>query len=113
MVADIFQEPSFHRLCGTQIGKVLCGFLRHISPPVQAVIGGILIWLVTVRAFRWKRYNAIHQLFQAKYKAGITPEKAQKIIQVLTLYNMPLLMNYAIAFALFKTYGIVSRPNPA
>ena len=114
MIADIFQEPSFHRLCGTpsQIGKVLCSFLRHISPPVQAVIGGILIWLVTVRAFRWKRYNAIHRQFQAKYyKEGITPEEAQKIIQVSTLYDMPLLLNYALAFALFKTYGIVSRSN--
>ena len=112
MVADIFQEPSFHRLCGTQIGKVLCGFQRHISPPVQAVIGGILIWLVTVRAFRWMRYNAIHRQFQAKYyKEGITPEEAQKIIQVSTLYDMPLLLNYALAFALFKTYGIVSRSN--
>ena len=112
MVADIIQEPSFHRLCATQIGKVLCGFLTHISPQVQAVIGGLLIWLVTVQAFRWKRYNAIHRQFQAKYyKEGITPEEAQKIIQVSTLYDMPLLLNYALAFALFKTYGIVGRSN--
>ena len=111
MVPDIFQKPPFHRLCGTQAGKVLCSFLTHISFPI---LGGLLIWLVTVRAFRWKRYNAIHRQFQAKYyKEGITPEEAQKIIQVSTLYDMPLLMNYAIAFALFKTYGIVSRPNPA
>jgi hypothetical protein len=113
MVLDIFQEPSFDRSCGTQAGKALCGFLTHISPPVQAVFGGLLTWLVIVRAFRWKRYNAIHRQFQAKYKERITPEEAQKIIRVSTLYDMPLLMNYAIAFALFKTYGIVSRPNSA
>ena len=115
MVPNIFQEPLFHCLCGTQAGQVLCGFLTHISPPVQAIFGGVLIWLVAVRAFRWKRYNAIHRQFQAKYKEGlgITPEEAQKIIQVSTLYDMPLLMNYAIAFALFKTYGIVSRSNSA
>ena len=109
MVPDIFQKPPFHRLCGTQAGKVLCGFLTHISFPI---LGGLLIWLVTVRAFRWKRYNAIHRQFQAKYyKEGITPEEAQKIIQVSTLYDMPLLLNYALAFALFKTYGIVGRSN--
>jgi hypothetical protein len=108
MVLDIFQEPSFYRLCDTQAGQVLCGFLTHISPPVQAVFGGLLIWLVAVRAFRWKRYNAIHRQFQAKFKE-ITPEEAQKIIQVSTLYDMPLLLNYALAFALFKTYGIVSQ----
>ena len=115
MVADMFLlEPSFHRLCCTQAGKVLCGFLSHISLPVQAVFGGLLIWLVTVRAFRWKRYNAIHRQFQAKYnlKEEMTPEEAQKIIQVSVLYDMPLLLNYALAFALFKTYGIVS-PSPS
>ena len=100
--------PKFSRsrhFIASQAEKVLCGFLTHISPPVQAVFGGLLIWLITVRAFRWKRYNAIHRQFQAKHKEGITPEEAQKIIQVSTLYDMPLLMNCAIAFALFKTYG--------
>ena len=114
MFPDIFQEPLFHRLCGTQAGQVLCGFLTHISLPVQAVFGGLLIWLVAVRAFRWKRYNAIHRQFQAKYKEGrITPEEAQKIIQISTMYDMPLLLNYSLGFALFKTYGIVSRSNSA
>jgi hypothetical protein len=111
MVLDSFQELLFHRLCCTQVAEqVFCDFLTHISPPlaVQAVFGSLLIWLLIVRAFRWKRYNTIHRRFQAKHKEGITPEEAQKIIQVSTLYDMPLLMNYAIAFALFKTYGIGS-----
>ena len=111
MDPDKFQESSFHRLCDTQAGQVFCSFLTHISPPVQAIFGGLLIWLVTVRAFRWKRYNAIHQQFQAKFKEGLTPEEAQKIIHVSTLYDMPLLLNYSLAFALFKTYGIVSWFN--
>ena len=101
------------RLCGTQAGQVLCDFLTHISPPVQVVCGGLLFWLVAVRAFRWKRYNAIHRQFQAKYNEGITPEEAQRIIQVSVLYDMPLLLNYSLAFALFKTYGIVSCFNSA
>ena len=117
MILDISQEPSFdsfHRLCGTQIGRVVCSFLAQISRPVQAVFGGVLIWLVVVRAFRWRRYNAIHRQFEAKYKEGsITPEEAQKIMEVSTQYDMPLLLNYALAFALFKTYGIVSWSNSA
>ena len=107
MVLDFFQEALFHRLCDNPAGQVLCNLLPHISPPVQAVFGGIVIWLLIVRAFRWKRYNAIHRQFQAKYKT-MTPEEAQKIIQLSTMYDMPFLLTYALAFALFKTYGIVS-----
>ena len=113
MVPDIIQEQLFHRLCGTQAGQILCGFLTYISPPVRAVFVGLLIWLAVVRAFRWKRYNAIHRQFQAKYKEGITSEEAQKIIQVSRLYDMPLLLRYALASVLFKSYGIVSRSNSA
>ena len=43
-----------------------------------------------------------------KYQDGmLTPEEAQCIILVLTSYDMPLLLNYSLAFALFKTYAIV------
>lgn len=38
----------------------------------------------------------------------MTPDEAQKIMQISTMYDMPLLLNYALAFALFKTYGIPS-----
>ena len=106
MVLNIFQEALFHRLCGNPAGQAICGFLTHISPRVQAA-GGALVWLLVVRALRWRRYNAIHRQFQAKYET-MTPEEAQKIMQVSTLYDMPLLLNYSLAFALFKTYGIVS-----
>ena len=43
-----------------------------------------------------------------KYQDGtLTPEEAQRIILVSTSYDMPLLLNYSLAFALFKTYAIV------
>ena len=103
------QELSSHCLDSSwQIGRALCAFLARISPAVQAVIGCVLIWLIAVRAFRWQRYNAIHRQFQAKYEEKtMTPEEAQKVIQVSILYDMPLLLNYSLAFALFKTYAIV------
>ena len=37
----------------------------------------------------------------------LTPEEAQRIVLVSTSYDMPLLLNYSLAFALFKTYAIV------
>ena len=109
MALDIFQETPFHDFCRTPAGRDICSFLTHIPPRVQAVCGALLIWLAVVRACRWKRYNDIHRQFQAKYdEKTMTPEEAQKIIHVSTMYDMPLLLNYALAFALFKTYGVVS-----
>ncbi|CAA7271256.1 unnamed protein product [Cyclocybe aegerita] len=81
---------------------------RYIAPPI-VVVGVLLLWLVLVRSLRWRRYNAIHSKYGPKWNNGqgiITPEEAQKIIHVAGLYDMPLLMNVALAFALFKTYGI-------
>ena len=37
----------------------------------------------------------------------LTSEGAQHIILVQTSYGMPLLLNYSLAFVLFKTYVIV------
>ena len=43
-----------------------------------------------------------------KYQDGtLTPEEAQRIILVSSSYDMPLLLNYSLALALFKTYAIV------
>ncbi|KIM44280.1 hypothetical protein M413DRAFT_378573 [Hebeloma cylindrosporum] len=85
-------------------------WFRHI-PPLLAVSGGILFWLALARAFRWRRYNAMHRKYGPKWSNGkgiITPEEAQDIMSVSTRYDMPMLLNYALAFALFKTYGIPS-----
>ena len=43
-----------------------------------------------------------------KYQDGtLTPEEAQRIILLSTSYDMPLLLNYSLAFGLLKTYAIV------
>ncbi|ESK82427.1 hypothetical protein Moror_12151 [Moniliophthora roreri MCA 2997] len=69
----------------------------------------LLSWLSIVRTFRWRRYNHIHRVYGPKYAAGqLTPEEAQEIVGILTRYEMPLILEYALAFALFKTYGIPS-----
>ena len=43
-----------------------------------------------------------------KYQDGtLTLEEAQRIILLSTSYDIPLLLNYSLAFALFKTYAII------
>jgi hypothetical protein len=76
----------------------------------MAVSGGILLWLALVRTFRWRRYNSIHRKYGPQWNNGqgnITPEEAQEIMAVSIKYDMPMLLNYSVAFALFKTYAIV------
>ena len=113
MVFDIFPRTSLHRLCGIPIRQDLSAVLTHISPRAQAIFSVCLTWLVVVRIFRWKRYNSIHGQFQAKYhEKTITPEEAQKIIQVSMMYDMPFFMYYASAYAIFEPCAIVSiLPN--
>jgi hypothetical protein len=84
-------------------------WFRHV-PPLTAFSGGILLWLALVRTFRWRRYNAIHHKYGPKWNNGkgiITPEEAQHIMAVSGMYDMPMLLSFSGAFALFKTYGIV------
>ena len=43
-----------------------------------------------------------------KYQDGtLIPEEAQRIILISISYDMPLLLNYSLAFALLKSYAIV------
>jgi hypothetical protein len=66
-------------------------------------------YLSFVRLRRFKRYRKMHKKYQHKYETGkLTPDDAQKIMMVSCMYDMPLLLNYSLAFALFKTYAIVS-----
>ncbi|KIK56553.1 hypothetical protein GYMLUDRAFT_76081 [Collybiopsis luxurians FD-317 M1] len=67
----------------------------------------VIAYLSAARALRWRRYNAIHRKYQAKYVRGdLSPEEAQEIIHTSALYDMPMLINYSLSFALFKTYAI-------
>ena len=85
--------------------------LRHYAryPTVlEGTIIGVLGYLALARLLRWRRYNAIYREYMKRYQDGtLTPEEAQRIISVSTTYDMPLLLNYSLAFALFKTYAIV------
>ncbi|KAJ7578033.1 hypothetical protein C8J56DRAFT_1060717 [Mycena floridula] len=78
-----------------------------VSPTL--VLGAFVFYQGLVRLLRTRRYNAIHAAYQQKYEnKTLTVEEAQKVMAVSTEYDMPMLLNYALAFALFKTYAIPS-----
>ncbi|KAF9476143.1 hypothetical protein BDN70DRAFT_935289 [Pholiota conissans] len=84
--------------------------LPHLSPLTTA-IGGLAVWLLIVRALRWRRYNAIHRKYGPKWNNGLgvlDPQEAQEIMHTSTFYDMPTLLYYALSFSLFKTYAIPS-----
>ena len=67
-------------------------------------------YLCIVRLFRWRRYNAVHKKYAAAFEARtLTPEEAQDVLHVSTFYDMPTVLNYALAFALLKSFAVVSR----
>ncbi|KAJ3563637.1 hypothetical protein NP233_g8816 [Leucocoprinus birnbaumii] len=72
---------------------------------VTAFVG----YLALVRVLRFERYRVIHRKYQKKYEdRTLTPEEAQKVMFVSCGYDMPLIVNYSLAFALLKTYAIPS-----
>ncbi|KIL64803.1 hypothetical protein M378DRAFT_77637 [Amanita muscaria Koide BX008] len=81
--------------------------LLPLSNTAVACSVAVLSYLLLVRLLRWRRYNAIHAKYQSKLE-DITPEEAQEIMHVSQQQDMPSLIYYATAFALFKTYAIPS-----
>ena len=63
-------------------------------------------YLTLVRLLRWRQYDALHRKYAGKLET-MTPKEAQEIMSMAYLYDMPGLLNYALSFALFKTYAIV------
>ncbi|EEB86724.1 hypothetical protein MPER_16216, partial [Moniliophthora perniciosa FA553] len=77
--------------------------LPFVSLPSLVVV----LWVCFVRAFRWRRYNYIQRVYGPKYRAGtLSLEDAQAIIAIGSQYELPSLLQFSVAFALFKTYSI-------
>lgn len=82
-----------------------------IPVTIASAVGTItILHLTLVRTLRWRRYHDTHRKYEVKWKEGrLTPGEAQRIIQTSCVYDMPWLLIRALAFALFKTYTLVSR----
>ncbi|KAJ2929427.1 hypothetical protein H1R20_g7656, partial [Candolleomyces eurysporus] len=66
-------------------------------------------YLCLARCLRWRRYHNIHSKYEKKWReSALTPAEAQEILLVSSFYDCPMLLHKAVAFALFKTYAIVS-----
>ncbi|KAF9441672.1 hypothetical protein P691DRAFT_779721 [Macrolepiota fuliginosa MF-IS2] len=98
-----------------QLNQILTTVTLYASDTLKSLglvrgLGVALVgYLVLVRLLRFKRYREIHRRYQKKYEERtLTPEEAQKIMRVSSAYDMPLLLNYSLAFALFKTYAVPS-----
>ncbi|KAH8827264.1 hypothetical protein DL96DRAFT_1816269 [Flagelloscypha sp. PMI_526] len=84
-------------------------FLLPRPPIYVLVVVGVLLYLVLVRLLRHRRRDALDRHFSSilrREQREMTPEEAQRIINPVFAYEMPTLMGYSLAFALFKTYGI-------
>lgn len=76
-------------------------------PKGRIAAGVFLFYALLVRLSRWRKYEAIHRKYAHKIDS-LTPEEAQEIVLLSSSWDMPNLSGYALAFALFKTYAIVS-----
>lgn len=96
--------------------------LRH---PLYAGFTTLAFYLIACRVFRFRRVRKLENKYGKKTtetdgmgtvgRPDITlnPQEMQEIMFTSLEYDMPGLMNYALTFALFKTYGIVSVLNPS
>lgn len=115
-------SPSPLAMNAGSLFEEIVKFARSLVPYVSNVVKsagltGVLVallgtYMVVVRALRYKRYRLVHKKYQSKYEdRTLTPEEAQEVMKLSTGYDMPLLLNYSLAFALFKTYAVVSSPT--
>jgi hypothetical protein len=69
------------------MNKVLLGpFQWSKSTLALASFAG---YLILVRLLRWRRYNAMMKRYAGRPLESITPEEAQQIIHVSSMYDMP------------------------
>lgn len=96
--------------------------LRH---SLCAGFTALAFYLIACKVFRFRRVRGLEKKYGKKTtetdgmdtvgRPDITlnPQEMQEIMFTSLEYDMPGLMNYALTFALFKTYGIVSALNPS
>jgi hypothetical protein len=75
---------------------------------VGGAVVGVCSWVILCRSLRWNRANLIKSTFEGRDPYSLTVDEAQWIVQQIGRYEMPFITKYATAFALFRTYGIVT-----
>jgi hypothetical protein len=75
---------------------------------LQYVCALLAVYIALARSLRWRRYNALHAKFAGRSLESITVEEAQEIMHLNSMWDLPFINLYALSFAMFKTYAIVS-----
>jgi hypothetical protein len=75
---------------------------------LRCVCALLAVYVALVRSLRWRRYHALHAKFAGRSLESITIEEAQEIMHLNSMWDLPFLNLYALSFAMFKTYAIVS-----
>lgn len=93
--------------------------------PLSVTLFTLAIYLLACEVLRFRRVRKLENRYRKKDNERdgndtigrpdvvLTPQEMQEIIFTSLEYDMPGLMFYALTFALFKTYGIVSAVQNA
>ncbi|KAH8888513.1 hypothetical protein GQ53DRAFT_871485 [Thozetella sp. PMI_491] len=93
------------------VSSVAQAYASASKRPYAGVASGLLLYLILVRALRFRRANSWKKKYGFTTRSSLsqmTIEQAHKINQELASQEFPLTFATSLFFALFKTYGIPS-----
>lgn len=114
-VGDVSSLPIGPKL---QLNKLIAKFRPNNL--VSTVLVVLTVYLLLCKALRFQRVHKLERRYRKKTSirddqvtigrpdVSLTPQEMQDIMFTSLEYDMPGLMIYALTFAIFKTYGIVS-----
>ena len=109
-VTRIFDSAKEHILAHVDVDAIQAAYASIPLSNTQLGLGALITWLLLVRSVRWRKYNAVHAKYAAKWNGGkgnITPQEAQEIIRVPMMWDMPFLVSVSRVFGVLKTAAVV------
>lgn len=104
----------------SKLNIVIPFLLPHLKSPYGVGLAALSGYVLVCNVFRFRRVKNLERKYNKKEgerngkvivgrpDVTLTPQEMQEIMFTSLEYDMPGLMIYALTFALFKTYGIVS-----
>jgi len=109
-VIRVFDSAKEQILAHADVDAIQAAYASIPLSNAQLGVGALITWLLLVRSVRWRRYNAVHAKYSAKWNGGkgkITPQEAQEIIRVPMMWDMPFLVSVSRVFGVLKTAAVV------
>ncbi|TFK25911.1 hypothetical protein FA15DRAFT_755502 [Coprinopsis marcescibilis] len=99
-------QPNTATVLVDSIISLIPGSLRAL-PTSIVLLTLFLGYLTLVQLLRWRRYNAVHQQYQRKFDKGeLTPDDAQKIMQLASAWDMPFAFGAGYGVGILRTFSI-------